>query len=42
LFAPIRKLPSFTLFAPVEVGYEREVLVNKEKFLTGKKEEGKS
>ena len=35
MFAPIRKLPSSPLLAPLEVGYQRELLVNKEKFLTG-------
>jgi hypothetical protein len=35
VFAPIKKLPSSPLLAPLEVGYQRELLVNKEKFLTG-------
>jgi len=35
VFAAIRKLPSSPLLAPLEVGYQRELLVNKEKFLTG-------
>ena len=33
--APIRKLPSSLLLAPLEGVYQRELLVNKEKFLTG-------
>jgi hypothetical protein len=35
VLAAISKLPSSLLLAPLEVGYERELLVNKEKFLTG-------
>jgi len=35
-FAPKRILSSSPLRAPLEVGYQREPLINNEKFLTGR------